>query len=404
MKKFDAGKWFGARIVSFVIVAIVCIVADKMLMGSSHDYSRFLFSLAGIYVTLAVSLNLINGITGQFSIGHAAFYQIGGYTAAVLASNKFAAMANAKSPMWIVLAMLISAAVAGLAGFIVGLPSLRLRGDYLAVVTLGIGEIVTIIVKNQKSLGEAYGLAAPQYPSTVVFVIALAVICIAVSRNLLKTAHGLTFLAVREDEIASSAMGVNLTKVKVTAFVLGSAFAGAAGALYAHTKGFVSPQDFSMDTSFLILTMVVLGGTGSITGTTIAAISLFIIPEKMRDLPNMQMATPLGVAVGIIVAVALLKRIQDNYHGPALKALGMNLATVFAGVLVAFIAAKVLGVIPALKSSVNGQLFRMPVLAITLVVLMLLRPQGIFGHHEFSWSWVQKLLGKKPVQENEVAV
>lgn len=401
--KFNFGKWTASRIGSIVIVAIVCLLADKMFAGSSKDYSRFLFSLAGIYVTLAVSLNLINGITGQFSIGHAAFYQIGAYTSAVLASGKFATMANAKSPLWLVLAMVFGALVAGLSGFIVGLPSLRLRGDYLAVVTLGIGEIVTIIAKNQKSLGEAYGLAAPQYGSTVMFVVVLAVICIAVSRNLLKTSHGLTFLAVREDEIASSAMGVNLTKVKVTAFVLGSAFAGAAGALYAHTKGFVSPPDFSMDVSFLILTMVVLGGTGSITGTTIAAISLFIIPEKMRDLPYMEMATPLGVAVGIIAAVVVLKRIQDNFHGDALKRLGLNLGAIVGGIVVSFIAMKILHFIPGLRSQVNGQLFRMPVLAITLVVLMLLRPQGIFGHHEFSWSWVQKILGKKPVPEVEVA-
>jgi branched-chain amino acid transport system permease protein len=363
---------------------------------------RLLFSLVGIYVTLAVSLNLINGITGQFSIGHAAFYQIGAYTAALLGSTFFKKMADGYSPLWILLAMLFSAITAGLAGFIVGLPSLRLRGDYLAVVTLGIGEIVTIIAKNQKSLGEAYGIAAAKYPSTVFFVVLLAIVCVAVSRNLLKTSHGLAFLAVREDEIASSAMGVNLTKIKVTAFVIGSAFAGAAGALYAHTKGFVSPPDFSMDTSFLILTMVVLGGTGSITGTTIAAIALFVIPEKMRDLHDVMMGTPIGVAIGIIVGVILLRKIQEKFHGDAWKRLGMNLGSIGIGILVAFIGAQLLTKIHGLQTMINGQLFRMPVLAITLVVLMLLRPQGIFGHHEFSWSWVQKLLGKKS-PEVEVA-
>jgi branched-chain amino acid transport system permease protein len=400
LKEFQFGKWFSVRLLSFVVVLVVCFLLDRLVQGS---YSRFLFCLAGIYVTLAVSLNLINGITGQFSIGHAAFYQIGAYTGAVLAANKFSNLAATKPFLWLFLSVIFGAIAAGIAGFVVGLPSLRLRGDYLAVVTLGIGEIVTIIAKNQPILGEAYGLSAVKIQS-VFFVLVLAVICIAVSRNLLKTAHGLSFLAVREDEIASSAMGVNLTKIKVTAFVIGSCFAGAAGALYTHTKGFVSPTDFSMDVSFLILTMVVLGGTGSITGTTIAAVTLFVIPEWMRNIPYVQMGTPLGVGIGIIAAVVLLRKVQEKFHGSGSKRLGFNLGSIAIGGIVAFVMAKVLVMIPALQSMVNGQLFRMPVLAITLVVLMLLRPQGIFGHHEFSWSWVQKLLGKKPVQEAEVSV
>ena len=338
MKQFDFAKWLGVRLASVVAALLICFILEKVMAGESKSYARFLFSLAGIYVTLAVSLNLINGITGQFSIGHAAFYQIGAYTGAVLAAHKFSNLAASKPLLWLFLSIFFGAITAGIAGFVVGLPSLRLRGDYLAVVTLGIGEIVTIIAKNQPALGEAYGLSAPRIES-VFLVSLLAIVCIAVSRNLLKTAHGLSFLAVREDEIASSAMGVNLTKVKVTAFVIGSCFAGAAGALYAHTKGFVSPPDFSMDVSFLILTMVVLGGTGSITGTSIAAVTLFIIPEKMRDLPYVKMGTPLGVAVGIIVAVVLLRKIQSEFHGGGSKRLGMNLSCIGIGAVVALIMA-----------------------------------------------------------------
>ena len=157
-----------------------------------------------------------------------------------------------------------------------------------------------------------------------------------------------------------------------------------------------------MDVSFLILTMVVLGGTGSITGTTIAAIALFVIPEKMRDLPYVQMGTPLGVAVGIIVAVVFLRKVQEKFHGAGATRLGLNLSSIATGAVVAIAMAKILVKIPVLQTTINGQLFRMPVLAITLVVLMLLRPQGIFGHHEFSWTWVKKLLGKKGA-EAEVA-
>ncbi|HLO96974.1 MAG TPA: branched-chain amino acid ABC transporter permease [Fimbriimonas sp.] len=397
--KVDLKQWFGWRALSFLLVILGCFVVDRMLQGSDRSYIRFLVSLAGIYVTLAVSLNLINGITGMFSIGHAAFYQIGAYTTAFLASTQFQSLSGqGASPLqqglWLVIASCIGAVVAGIAGFIVGLPSLRLRGDYLAVVTLGIGEIVSIVVKNQKSLGEAYGLSATKIES-VFLVLMLAALSIAICRNLLKTSHGLTYLAVREDEIASSSMGVNVTAVKVTAFIIGSALAGAAGALYAHTKGFVAPQDFSMDTSFLILTMVVLGGTGSITGTSLAAIMLFIIPEKMRDLKNVTMGQPIGVAIGIIIGVVLLKRIQDTSHTEGWIRLRQNAIAMAIGAASAWIFAKLLPMIPLLKTEVNGGAFRMAALAVTLVVLMLLRPQGIFAHHEISLDMFRKLLSKR---------
>ena len=387
-------KWLPTRLASIFVALLFCFVLDRIAGSALSSYNHLVLRLIGIFVTLAVSLNLVNGITGQFSIGHAAFFQIGAYTAAVMAKYYVPEFAKNSPSLWLICAAVIGGLVAAIAGFVVGLPSLRLKGDYLAVVTLGIGEIVTIFAKNQKSLGLAYGMEAPKIES-VFAVWLLAIIVIAACRNLLKTAHGLSFLAVREDEIASSAMGVNITMTKVAAFVLGSAFAGMAGALYAHTKGFIGPTDFSMDVSFLILTMVVLGGTGSITGTSIAALILFYIPEKMRDLPDVTLAVPVAAGIGTLVAVALLKRIQDNFHGSNQKRVMMNLACVFGGVLLAFVLSKVLGGVPQLQTAVKGSNLRMPVLAVTLVVLMLLRPQGIFGHHEFSWSWVQKLLGKK---------
>jgi branched-chain amino acid transport system permease protein len=394
--------WLPTRLGSIALAVFFCVGLQAFAKGSLNTYNQLMMMLIGIYVTLAVSLNLINGITGQFSIGHAAFYQIGAYTAAISANTVFKSFAASSPVLWLGLSGILGAIAAGIAGFLVGLPSLRLKGDYLAVVTLGIGEIVTIIAKNQESLGKAYGLNTIKVESIAVIWL-LAILCVAVCRNLLKTAHGLAFLAVREDEIASSSMGVNLTKIKVTAFVIGSAFAGAAGALYAHTKGFVGPADFSMDVSFLILTMVVLGGTGSITGTTIAAMALFYIPEKMRDLPDVSLSVPIAVALGLIAAVFGLKRIQDTFHGKSAARIAMNIGCILAGVLVAFVFAKILGNVPQLQSMVKGSNLRMPVLAVTLVVLMLLRPQGIFGHHEFSWSWVQRLFGKKAPQ-TEVAV
>ncbi len=382
-----------ARAASILLAIGGCFLIQGVAM-KQDAFIQLLVILAGLYVTLAVSLNLINGITGQFSIGHAAFYMIGAYTTGVVTRN-FYAKANMPMLAWLVVAMLAGALVAALAGFLVGLPSLRLKGDYLAIVTMGFGEIISIVVRNQEKLGRAYGMQIePRMPS-IFMVWLLAVVCIAVCRNLLKNVHGLSFLAVREDEVASSAMGVNVTRTKVTAFVLGSAFAGAAGALYAHAIGFVSPPNFSMDVSFIILTMVVLGGTGSITGSVISALLLFYIPEKMRDLKEVPMAGVVAAGLAIIVAVALIKRISDSHDASqgrkAFKMVGAFVAGI--GVQIAF--TPVFKNVPAFAGQIEGSKLRLVVFAITLVILMLLRPQGMFAHHELSWSWVKKLLGKK---------
>jgi branched-chain amino acid transport system permease protein len=250
-------------------------------------------------------------------------------------------------------------------------------------------------VRNQEPLGRAYGMQVePRMPS-IFMVCMLAVICVAVCRNLLKNVHGLSFLAVREDEVASSAMGVNVTGIKVTSFVLGSAFAGAAGALYAHAVGFISPPNFSMDVSFIILTMVVLGGTGSVTGSVVSAMLLFYIPEKMRDLKEVPMAGVVAAALAVIVAVALVKRISDS-HDPsqgrkALKMIGAGLL----GIAVQIGFTPVFRQINSFAGNIDGGKLRMVVFAVVLVILMLLRPQGMFAHHEFSWSWVKKLFGQK---------
>jgi branched-chain amino acid transport system permease protein len=387
-------KFFLPRFLSIILGLGCLFLADRVVSGLSNDYVKLVIMLTGIFVTLAVSLNLINGITGQFSIGHAAFFQVGAYTGAVLANGIFKDLAATKPLLWLFCSAVFGALGAAIAGFVVGLPSLRLKGDYLAIVTLGFGEIISIIARNQKVLGEAYGLSTVKIQSF--FMIALlAVITIAVCRNLLKTAHGLTFLAVREDEVASSSMGVNVTKVKVTAFVLGSAFAGAAGALLTHTKAFIGPADFTMDVSFIILTMVVLGGTGSITGSVFAAVIFYIIPEKMRDLPaNIPLAYPVAALIAVFIAVAGMKKIQDEVHGNKWRSTLLNLTCVVVGVLLYFALSRTLHFVPFLKKEIIGSNLRMPVLAVTLVVLMLLRPQGIFGHYEFSLDMFKKLFVK----------
>lgn len=394
-------KFLGFRTLSILAACLGCFALQAIAV-KQDSFVQLLIILAGLYVTLAVSLNLINGITGQFSIGHAAFYMIGAYTAGVLSRNFFAAW-NLPPLVWLLFVMVVGAILAGVAGFVVGLPSLRLKGDYLAIVTLGFGEIINIIARNQESLGKAYGLQIePRLPS-IFMVWMLAVVCIACCRNLLKNVHGLSFLAVREDEVASSAMGVNVTGIKVTAFVLGSAFAGAAGALYGHALGFVSPPNFSMDVSFIILTMVVLGGTGSITGSVVAALLLFYIPEKMRDLSDIRMSSLIAAGIATIVAVAIIKRLLDHYHGSNRNKGLIIVGTIIGSIILQIILATLMKDVASLGQVIEGSKLRLVVFAVTLVILMLLRPQGIFAHHEFSWSWVKKLMGKKDVPTTAVS-
>lgn len=469
------------RIASGIIAILFCFLIDT---GAHHAFGfgpQRIIGLIGIYVTLAVSLNLINGITGQFSIGHAAFYQVGAYLTGYFTRQYIVKPSEAMVPVmgmvliavtfclcglfltnmwpwkwrphlilrlvmlgaslfvskvivflifqkltpalphlgfsavttwpWLILMIFLGAAGASVAGFMVGLPSLRLKGDYLAIVTLGFGEIIRIVVQNTDEVGGPYALDHIPKIQDLWLIWLVAIICIAVCRNLLKTARGLTFLAVREDEIASSAMGVNVTRVKVTAFVLGSAFAGAAGALLAHWEGLITPTTFTMDVSFIILTMVVLGGTGSITGSVFAAMFLSYLPEYLRTLKGADgqalVVTGTAVVAALIVtalAVAAIKTVLNRHIATPKIRGGIYVGIVVAAILLERLVSAALSPIHSLAAmQIEAAQLRMVIFAVTLIVLMLLRPQGIFAHHEFSWSWVKKLMGIQPVPATEVS-
>lgn len=377
------------RFGSIAVTAALLFALNFVVGTFVNDYIARLVVLCGLYVTLSVSLNLINGITGQFSIGHAGFYMVGAY-AALLISRAHYANWQYGPVSWLFLMMIAGGAAAAVFGVIVGLPSLRLKGDYLAIVTLGFGEILRIIAINQPEWGGSTGANIEPKVQYIWMVWLLAVVCIAVCRNLLKTAHGLPFLAVREDEVAAQAMGVNLTKTKVTAFIIGSAFAGCAGALFAHSSGFISPDMFKMELSFLILTMVVVGGTGSITGATVAASVLFMIPELSRLMENFHasLAALTGTAVGLVTFVWLMRgRRERLFKVPALYNKGMGWAVTGASIVLAVIVNYTVKVIPFFANTMyDATQLRMVVLAVTLLVVMLLRPEGMFGYHEFSWD------------------
>ncbi|MBT2646904.1 branched-chain amino acid ABC transporter permease [Bacillus sp. ISL-34] len=233
----------------------------------------------GINIMLATSLHLIIGITGQFSIGHAGFLAVGAYASAVM---------TMKLELPFIMAVLAGGVIAAVAGMVIGVPSLRLKGDYLAIATLGFGEIVRIVLLNIDYVGGASGMQV-SHLTTWPWVFACVMITVIVIRNFTNSTHGRACISVREDETAADAMGINTTYYKVAAFVIGAFFAGIAGSLYAHNFYIIQPSNFGFLKSFDILIFVVLGGLGSLSGSVLAAILLTIVTTFLQDYPETRM-------------------------------------------------------------------------------------------------------------------
>ncbi|MBL6989991.1 MAG: branched-chain amino acid ABC transporter permease [Bacteriovoracaceae bacterium] len=243
------------------------------------DYIAHLTLNTGIFIILAVSLNLINGICGQFSLGHAGFWAVGAYTGA--AYSVYMAL-----PVPDFINLFISCIVgfisAAFAGVIIGVPCLRLRGDYLAIATLGFSEIIRIVIVNLDVVGGARGFTNIPNWSNLFWVYSWVVITIIIIANIINSTHGRAIISIREDEIAAESMGIHTFKYKTLAFVIGAGFAGLAGSLFAHAQQFLHPNGFTFLWSVIILLMVILGGLGSITGSIIGAIILTVLPELLR--------------------------------------------------------------------------------------------------------------------------
>ena len=207
--------------------------------------------IVGINIIMAVSLNLINGYTGQFSLGHAGFMAVGAYVGIVLTTNFHLPFA---------VALLAGGVAAGFLGFLIGIPTLRLRGDYLAIATLGLGEIIRVVIMNIDYVGGAAGFKGIPHHTNFAWVFFLMLFALFFIKNFVNSNHGRACLAIRENEIAAESMGVNTTKFKVMAFTIGAAFAGVAGGLFAHCFYLVSPNSFTFMQSFNYLIMVVMGG------------------------------------------------------------------------------------------------------------------------------------------------
>ena len=326
-------------------------------------YARVVMDI-GIAIIMAVSLNIVNGMTGQFSIGHAGFMTLGGYMAAfitfygsllILGDVKTHGGLFGSGELLFVSSCLMGGVLAAAAGYVVGLPSLRLRGYYLAIVTLGFGEIIRVILQQTGSVirkaealqtgglsqmfhppvGGALGFGGVPKYTNLFWVYTILTITIVAAYRLKRSSLGRSMISIREDEIAAQAMGVNIARQKVLAFVIAAFFAGVAGGLFAHEAGvIISPQDAGFQRSFDYVIMTVLGGRGSITGVMLAAGILTALPEFLRDF--------------------------DQY--------------------------------------------RLIVYALLLIIMMLVRPQGLFGIHEIWNMWplrraTRKAAANTPSQE-----
>ena len=334
-----------------VLIGITYLLEYAAAWYPAVRYYHRILVMMGINIILAVSLNIINGHAGQFSLGHAGFMAVGAYFAAYLTVyhlgpyvDKFP---DGSSEQWVLqnvmllLAVLLGGLVAAIAGYVVGLPSLRLRGDYLAIVTLGFGEIIRVLILNIDKIGAARGLSGIPAWSNFFWVFFFAGVTIFISNRLIHSSVGRAFLAVREDQIAAEAMGVDTTRYKVKAFIIGSCLAGIAGGLFAHyTPAYLNPTMFTFIRSFEVVAMVVLGGLGSISGSVVAAIILTFLPEGLRSVKEF---------------------------------------------------------IP------GGRDPRMVIYSLMLIILMLTRPQGLFGRREL-WEFLPKRKDKvakdKPEEES----
>lgn len=286
----------------------------------SAQFNRYYLGVAidiGIGIIMAVSLNLINGHTGQFSLGHAGFMAVGGFTAARLTLS-FSGSIPPESPAGIALfvgSLLVGGLVAALTGLAVGLPSLRLRGDYLAIVTLGFGEIIRVIFQTSETFGAATGLTGIPKHTTLFWTWSIAAVTVYVVGCLVNSTYGRGFIAVHDDEVAASAMGISPTRYKVTAFVIGAFFAGVAGALYAHHKQVLKPDGFDFMKSIDFVVMVILGGMGRTAGVIIAAVLLTLLPEMLRSFAEYRM-----IAYSLLIIGLMLLRPQGLFaFGKAAK-------------------------------------------------------------------------------------
>ena len=308
-------KW--KHYANYIVIAILTVIFAVMsLSGSLTSSTVYLLEKIAIAVLLAVSLSVVVGFLGELSLGHAGFMCVGAYLGGKVACVLEPSIGNGFVAL--VVATLVGGVVAAICGVLIGLPALRLKGDYLAIVTLAFGEIVRSLFMNSssESFGGSLGLNTPRYDKNALFIIALVMllICLAVIQNLIRSKHGRAITSIRDNEIAARATGINVTKYKLAVFIISAFFAGVAGVMYSYSNYTIQSTKFSYNYSIEILVMVVLGGMGSINGSIIAATLITVLDVKLQTI----LTGNLAVLQDLLYALILILLVIYN-NAPALK-------------------------------------------------------------------------------------
>ena len=289
MKKLFSTKMLITLILLFAFYGVVQYLMVNRILNPYYQLNLLLLC---INIMMAVSLNLVNGFLGQLHLGHAGFMAIGAYTSAAMTT---------KMGLPFTLALITGAVVTAIVGLAIGAPILRLRGDYLAIATLGFGEIVKVVFVNMEYVGGASGLAGIRRYSNWTWIFFISVITVIIIRNYIRSSHGRAVLSIREDEIAAETMGINITRFKVITFTMAAFFAGLAGALYAHYFYLITPNTFNFLKSIDYLVMVVLGGMGSITGSILAATGLTLISAFLQRFAEVRMIIYALILIAVMI-------------------------------------------------------------------------------------------------------
>ena len=306
-----------APLLSCVIAYIIIMQLRKS--GVINGYYMQVMMFAGINVMMTASLNLVNGFTGQFCIGHAGFMSLGAYGSAVITTLVFSGKSIAdplELPVFL-LGLVCGGIVAAVVGCLIGIPSLQLKGDYLAIVTLAFGEIVRALLRLVQPIGGARGMIGIPNYSNFGWILFFVFLTLWLLRNLIYSPYGRAFIAIRDNEIAADAMGINTTKYKILSFCIAAFIAGVAGGLYAHVLCFIQPDSFSFAKSSDFLVYLYAGGSGSLTGSVIGAVLLTVLPEFLRFLADWRL-----VLYAVILVVVMLYRSEGICGGkeiPCLK-------------------------------------------------------------------------------------
>ncbi len=321
---FKNVKWH--RYINYIAISIAAIIFSVWtLAGNLAFATTLLLEQITLNIVLAVSLSLVVGFLGELSLGHAGFMCIGAYIGGRISTLFIDTSVNESGLLSFVLSMIAGALIAAVFGFVIGLPALRLKGDYLAIVTLAFGEIVKTIFENTsvESFGGPMGLTTPRMDTKYLFIIGfvLVLITVAIVQNLIKSKHGRAITAIRDNEIAAKATGINITKYKLTGFIISAALAGAAGVFYSFSNYVVTAKVFDYNYSIEILVMVVLGGMGSISGSIISATLITFLNIELQNILTGDLAVLKDIIYSLILILIViynnaksLKPFRDKYN------------------------------------------------------------------------------------------